>query len=105
MVFKKQIACKSCDYTEPEQKTVFPTFDENKLDEKFVEFQKTLHQTYDFKRIIKSKLDLLSAYNYSDNESKVAEEQRQEILKNLNQIESYLIDIVIHIYCKKLNVF
>jgi hypothetical protein len=101
MIFKKQIACKSCEYTEPEQKTVFPTFDENKLDEEFIEFQKTLRQTYDFKRIIKSKLDLLSSYNYSDTESKVATEQRQEILKNLNQIESYLIDIVIHLYIEK----
>jgi len=101
MVFKRQIACKSCEYIEPEQKTVFPIFDANKLDEEFIEFQKTLHQTYEFKRIIKSKLDLLSTYNYLDNESKTAAEQRQEILKNLNQIESYLIDIVIHLYIEK----
>lgn len=101
MIFKKQIACKSCEYSEPEQKTAFPIFDKDKLDEEFVEFQKTLHQTYDFKRIIKSKLDLLSTHNYLDDESKVAAEQRQEILKNLNQIESYLIDIVIHLYIEK----
>ena len=101
MIFKKQIACKVCRHTELEQKTVFPIFDKDKLDEEFVSFQKTLHQTYDFKRIIKSKLDLLNTHNYLNDESKVAEEQRQEILNSLNQIEHYLIDIVIHLYCNK----
>lgn len=95
-----QKPCSSCGNTEPEWKTIYPSFEDSvQPHADLLQLKETLQCTYDYKRDLKAKLDLLGGYPYINPEE--AEVQRKAILDKMNDIEAYLIDMVIRMYCKK----
>lgn len=92
--------CNSCGHTEDDEKTASPLFrDTPQLNEHFKTLQNFLQTTYEYKRSLKSNLDLLKSFPHSEENKQKCEEQRKYVLDKMNEIESYIIDMVVKMYC------
>jgi ferritin len=91
--------CSQCEHTEPQEKTVYPSFKEiTDLNVQFRSMQELLQTTYNYKRSLKDKLELLASFPHT--EQRKSTEQRKYVLDKMNEIESYIISMVIKMYCE-----
>ncbi len=91
--------CGRVDQIDLDEKTAFPSFkDCENIIVDYHNLHKFLHSTYEYKKSLKSQIEVLASFPYSEENKKKAEEQRKYILNKMNEVESYVIDMVIKMY-------
>jgi vacuolar-type H+-ATPase subunit B/Vma2 len=105
MIMRKPIqVCSACEHIEPKEETAFPNFqDVLKFNDRFNELKDHLQKFYnvqrEFKEVLKSNLDLLESFPHPEENRKKSDEQKKYLFEKMKEIESYLIDNVIKMYC------
>jgi hypothetical protein len=96
--------CSACEYIEQKEDTAFPNFqDVPEFNNRFNELKDHLQKFYnvqrEFKGVLQSNLDLLKSFPHSEENRKKSDEQKKYLFEKMKEIESYLIDNVIKMYC------
>jgi hypothetical protein len=96
----RETICDACRNAQDDEKTAFPSFrDTPLLNDHFKALQGFLQTTYDYKRSLKSNLDLLGSFPHKEDCREKTDQQRKYIFDKMGEIESYIIWMVVKMYC------
>ena len=105
MIMRKPTqVCSDCKHIQPPEQTVFPNFQDVADPKKeFLNLKDCLQFFYnaqrEYKSALQSNINLLESFPHSKDNKDKCVEQRKYVYEKLKEIESYLIDNVIKMYC------